>query len=148
MAALHQARNAAGEIAREDLPLDGESGWWRSEIEKRLDAANDAVDDVLAKQARIHLLFGDQSPAGIAATGVATQLRKVTMALDHRPDSIRDHKYLSIYAQNFTGTREQHEKFNQAALAAIRKSWWDRFRPERVRAVRTPVRPQRKKTAD
>jgi hypothetical protein len=141
--ALHQARNAAGEIVRdEDLPLDDDAGWWRSEIKTQLDAANEAVDDVLAKQARIHLLFGDQSSAGIAAAGVATQLRKVTMALDHRPDSIRDREYLGIYARYFTGTREQHEKFNQAALAAIRQSWWDRFRVKGTRTVQTPVEPR------
>jgi hypothetical protein len=148
ISALHQARNAAGEIKKDDTSLDDETGWWRSEIKTSLDAANQAVDDVLARQARIHLLFGDQSPAGIAASGVASQLRNMLMALDHRPDSIRDREAMSMYSRNFNRTIEQHEKFNRAALAALRQSWWDRFRPERARKVPTPVPPESKKTAD
>lgn len=81
------------------------------------------MDDVLAKQARVHLVFGDDTPAGLAATGVASQLRNLLSALEHRPDSIRDHDAMSMYSRNFTGTLEQHEKFTRAARADLT---WDR----------------------
>jgi hypothetical protein len=93
IAALQHARNAAGEIKKDDAPLDDETGWFRAEIRAYLDKANQAVDDALAKQARVHLLFGDESPAGIATTGVVSQLRNMLMALDHRhvqPELHRD----------------------------------------------------------
>ncbi len=77
--ALQQARFAAGEVLKDETtPLSDERGF-RPEIQAHLDKANEAVDDVLAKQARIHLLFGDQSPAGIAASGVESQLRGLLM---------------------------------------------------------------------
>jgi hypothetical protein len=98
----------------------------RKEIQTCLDAANDAVNEVLARQARIYL-FGDESPAGIAAAGVASHLRSVMFALEHRPDSIRDHDAMSRYDQNVTRTREQHEKFNRAARGACTETRWGRF---------------------
>jgi hypothetical protein len=128
IAALQQARNAAGEIKKDDSPLDDDSGWFRSDIKALLDAASGAVDDVLAKQARVHLLFGDQSPAGIAATGVASQLRNMMSALERRPDSIRGNQAMSMYSRNFDGTLQQHEGFNRAALASLRETWRDRLR--------------------
>src|SRR6476620_10273469 len=46
--ALQQARNAAGEIKRDEQPLDDENtGWFRAELKSYLDAANKAVDDTL-----------------------------------------------------------------------------------------------------
>jgi hypothetical protein len=92
------------------------------------DTANQAVDEVLAKQARVHLLFGDLTPAGISAAGVTSQFRNVLMALEHRPDSIRDHDAMSSYSRNFSRTLEQHETFNRAARTALTKTWWQRFR--------------------
>jgi hypothetical protein len=126
--ALQIARNAAGEIKKDDSPLDDETNWFRQDIKTYLDAANQAVDDVLGKRARLHLLFGDDSDAGIAATGVTSQLRNMLSALEHRPDSIRDHEAMSMYSRNFDGTIEQHEKFNRAARAALTETWWKRVR--------------------
>ena len=131
IAALQQARNAAGEIKKDDAPLDDDTGWFRAEIKSHLDAANQAVDDVFAKQARVHLLFADESPASIAAAGTTAHLQKVMFALDHRPDSIRDHGAMLTYGRNFTGVQEEHEKFNVAALVAIEQTWWTRFRERR-----------------
>src|ERR1044072_5576652 len=51
IAALQQARNAAGEIRRTEGPLDDTTGWFKAEIKTSLDAANDAVDEVFATQA-------------------------------------------------------------------------------------------------
>lgn len=124
--ALQTARNAAGEIKKDEAPLDDETDWFRQDIKTQLDAANQAVDDVIGKRARVHLLFGDQSPAGIAATGVTSQLRNMLSALEHRPDSIRDHEAMSMYSRNFDGTLEQHERFNRAARAALTETWWKR----------------------
>lgn len=116
------------EIKKDDVPLDDDTGWFRPEIQTRLDTANQAVDGVLAKQARIHLLYGDQTPAGIAAAGVTAQLRSVLMALEHRPDSIRDREAMSSYSRNFSRFLEQHESFNRAALMALKQAWWHRLR--------------------
>jgi hypothetical protein len=91
------------------------------------DTANQAVDEVLAKQARVHLLFGDLTPAGISAAGVTSQFRNVLMALEHRPDSIRDHDEMSRYSRNFNGAREQHEEFNRTARDAFTETWWERL---------------------
>lgn len=130
--ALQEARIAAGEIKKDNQPLvDEDTGWYRDEIKTHLDAANQAVDDVLANQARVHLLFGDRSSAGVAATGIGTQLRNLGGTLEQRPDSIRDHDTMSAYSRYFDGTREQHEKFNRAALAALNQTWWHRFRERR-----------------
>lgn len=128
ISALQQARNAAGEIRKDDTPLDDDTGWFRPEIRNLLDAANQVVDDVLAKQARVHLLYGDQSPAGIAAAGVTSQLRNVLMALEHRPDSIRGHEGMSMYSRSFSRVLEEHEGFNRAALTVLQQTWSDRFR--------------------
>ena len=53
------------------------------------------------------------------------------MALEHRPDSVRDCEHLSRYSRNFTSTLEQHEKFNRAALVALEQTWWHRFQERR-----------------
>jgi hypothetical protein len=59
VAALQAARNVAGEIRNRDAPiLDAATGRFTAEIQKQFDDVNDAVNDVLAKQARVHLLFG------------------------------------------------------------------------------------------
>ena len=130
IAALQQARIVAGEVKNPATPIwDGMN--FEPEIQAHLDKANGAADEVLAKQARVHLLFGDQSPTGIAAAGVTSQLRNMQMALEHRPDSIRDRDAMSRYSQNFSRTLEQHERFNLAALVALQQTWWDRFRERR-----------------
>jgi hypothetical protein len=137
LAALSRARIAAGEIKKNADPLDDESGWWRQDIRVHLDAANEAVDEVLAKQARVHLLFGDQSPTGVAATAVGTRLRNLGGTLEQRPDSIRDHNTMSAYSRYFDQTRAEHERFNRAALAALKETWWQRLR-ERWRKPKQP----------
>jgi hypothetical protein len=108
--------------------FDDETRWFKKEIATYLDAANQAVDDVLTRQARVHLLFGDESLPGIAATGVTSQLRNMLLALEQGPESIRDHETMSMYSRNFTGTVEQHETFNRAARAALTETWWEWLR--------------------
>lgn len=49
------------------------------------------------------------------------------MALETRPDSIRDRKVRAIYSQSWSEAQEQHVKFNSAALAALQETWWDRL---------------------
>jgi hypothetical protein len=127
--ALHELRSAAGEIRKDDAPLDDpKTRWFRQEIRARLDAANQAVDDALARRARIDLLFGHTSPVAAAATAVTSQLRNMMSALDSRPDSVRDHDAMSEYSRGFEAAQKQHEQFNRAALAALNKTWWHRFR--------------------
>jgi len=126
--ALQQTRDVAGKIEDPTTPLrDPGSGFFGAEISTRLDAANQAVDDVFAKQARVHLLFADSSPATVASLGVLAHLRNMLMALESRPDSIRNNTVRAIYSANFSGTQEQHVKFNQAALVALQETWWDRL---------------------
>jgi hypothetical protein len=126
--ALQKTRDAAGRILDAERPLVDHAGRFKPEIQAELDAANGAVDDVFAKQARVHLLFGDQTPASIAGAGATAHLRNMLMALEHRPDSIHNHAPLVTYSRNFTGTQEQHEKFNLAALVVLQQTWWDRLR--------------------
>jgi hypothetical protein len=126
--ALQKARNAAGRIREDKSPLVDPTGRFKPDIQSELDAANDAVDDLFAKQARIHLLFGDESPASIAGAGTTAHLRNILMALEHRPDSIHNHGALLMYSRNFTGTQDLHEKFNLAALVVLQETWWDRVR--------------------
>jgi hypothetical protein len=126
--ALQRVRDAAGEVMDAKGPLVEESGSFKAEIKTHLDAANQALDDAFAKQARVHLLFADWSPATIAAAGAMAHLRNMLMALEHRPDSIHNHAAMLTYSRNFSGTQEQHEKFNMAALTALQQTWWDRLR--------------------
>jgi hypothetical protein len=131
--ALQQTRDVAGMIMEDKTPLLDETGSFKAKIKAQLDAPNKAVDDVFAKEARVHLLFADQSSASIAAAGATAQLRNMLMALEHRPNSIHDHGAQLMYSRNFSGTQEQHQKFNTAALVAIEQTWWDRFRERRRR---------------
>jgi hypothetical protein len=85
-------------------------------------------DDVFAKQARVHFLFADSSPATMASVGVTAHLRNMLMALENPGTSIRDRTVMAIYSRNVSGTQEQHVKFNQAALVALQQTWWDRLR--------------------
>jgi integrase len=50
-------------------------GAFRPELQRVLDVTNDAVDEVLAIRARVHLLFGDQTPVGVEATAIGGCLR-------------------------------------------------------------------------
>lgn len=43
-----------------------------------------------------------------------------------------------MYSRNFSGTQEQHAKFNVAALVAIEQTWWGRFRARRRRRESVP----------
>jgi hypothetical protein len=141
ISALQQARIAAGEVKKDPSRPLGDGTNFTPEIQAHLDKANGAVDEVLAKQARVHLLFGDQSPAGLAAAGVTSQLRNMLMALEHRPDSIRDPDEMSRYSRNFTSTLEQHERFNLAALVVLQQTSWDRFRERRRLRKRISEKP-------
>jgi hypothetical protein len=123
--ALQQIRDTASEIKQFNGPLVA-SGSFKPEIKTLLDQANKAVDDVFAKQAGVHLLFADESAATVASVGVTAHLRNMLMALDQHPDSINNHMQMSLYSRNFSGTQEEHVKFNQAALA-LQETWWDRL---------------------
>jgi hypothetical protein len=125
--ALQQARAVAGEIIDPRTPLLNEKNAFTAKTKARLDEVNKTVDDVFAKQARVHLLFADSSPATIASVGLTEHLRNMLMALENPPDSIRDNKVRAIYSRNFSGAQEQHVKFNSAALAALQETWWDRL---------------------
>jgi hypothetical protein len=129
--AVTKARLAAGEVLRDRaVPIvDPGTGDMRPEIRAALDAASQAVDDVVAQQARVHLLFGSQSPAGKSATGIGESLRLINGALDHEPDSIRDYDEFRAYSVAWKRTHEGHQEFAEAAFAAIqetRSRWWRR----------------------
>jgi hypothetical protein len=64
----------------------------------------------------------------MASVGVTAHLRNMLMALENPGTSIRDRTVMAIYSRNFSGTQEQHVKFNQAALVALQQTWWDRLR--------------------
>jgi uncharacterized protein YoxC len=149
-------RFTAGEVLKDKTTPLGDERGFRPEIQKHLDKANEAVDDVHSKQARVHLLFGDLTRAGLAANNTTTDLNSMMMALDHRPDSLRDSEQMSRYSESFTSSQQQHEQFNRAARVAIDQSSWNRFlerlvlrrelrevEPGRARAVPTSVPPRR-----
>lgn len=124
MRALQQARNAAGTILKDKVPLlDPQTNWYREEIHAAVDALNDEISSTFARLGRVHLLFGDDTPTGIAASGVAERLRIMTIPIDRRPDSLRDHESMSDYSKAFDRVLELHASFNRAARSAITASW-------------------------
>lgn len=77
---------------------------------------------------RVHLLFGDLSPTGIAGTAIEHHLRLVYSSITVRPVSLRDHDVFARYSRNFEASRAEMEAFNRAALDALRDT-----SPRRVR---------------
>ena len=74
--AIQQMYVASLEIRK--APLDQ---GYSQEIRTHLDKVSEAVDDTAAKQARINLLFGYDSPAGEAASNAVTWLRSTKLSL-------------------------------------------------------------------
>jgi hypothetical protein len=80
--ALHAARNSSGEIldlGKDDL-VDPELEW-DVVVKDAFTHVGEAVDDAQARSARVHLLFGQDSLPGIAATEIITRLRNVELAM-------------------------------------------------------------------
>jgi hypothetical protein len=127
LAALTTARNATGAVLRDSTPLLDEGGYWREDIQTAFDAANEAVDLVLAKEARVHLLFGDETPAGVADTAIGQHLRNLVATLEQR-ESLRAHGAGSEYSKYFARTQTDHKVFNRVALTALTETWWQRLR--------------------
>jgi hypothetical protein len=133
-AALQQMYVAANEIRREielgrkgsgkrskATPVGEERGF-SPEIQAHLHKVDEAVDDAAAKQARIFLLFGNESPAGEAATHTMGHLRGAKWLLRDLEQTVRfDETHSSAYAQ--------HQRFNRVALEAIERSFpsWHRY---------------------
>ena len=118
--ALQQAHDSAGEIRRDATPLiDPGTNHFSPEAQRYLDAMNDAVGAVLAKRARVDLLFGAKSDAGLAASGVVENLRSMGSALDRLPESVRDRDTFSEYGTHFQGAFTQHGRFNDSARDAL-----------------------------
>jgi hypothetical protein len=121
--ALFKARSATGPLLEnEDVQLIEPSGSFRPDIQTVLDDVSSAVDEVLARRARVNLLFGDQAPAGKAASSVVSSLRNIMSALEDWPNSIREHEERRMYERNFEELIQHHEAFNRAALAALKET--------------------------
>jgi hypothetical protein len=135
---LQQVREVASEIKGAKEPLvDGMPPSFKPEIKTLLDQANKAVDDVFAKQARVHLLFGDESRTTIASVGCLRTYgtcdgARSTSRLDN------DHAQMVLYSRNFSGAQEQSERFNSAALVQIEETWFDRPWRRWSRRIRLP----------
>lgn len=129
VAALSRMRSTAGEVSRAPrFPLvDRETESYTDAFQTELDEVNDAVADTLEKLARVHLLFGDLSHTGRTATAIVDHLRNMDMALNHRPDSIRNPDERVQYNENTERAVVNHGDFNRAALRALRDSNPKRF---------------------
>ena len=136
-------RIAAGEVLkdRERSLLDAETGWFRHDVGDLLNVANSAVDAVLAKRARVHLLFGSSSHAGGSATAIGNRLRNIEATLERRPDSIRDREAFGEYSGEWDRVVEHHADFTGSVLAALRDS-----RTRRVRLWLARVIPRLNRT--
>ena len=129
VAALSRMRNTAGEVIGappQSLVRAGTKSYTVA-FEKELDEVNNAVADALEKLARVHLLFGDLSNTGRTATVLVDHLRNMDMALNHRPDSIRNADERVLYDENTQQALVNHGDFNRAALRALRDSNPKRF---------------------
>jgi hypothetical protein len=129
VSALQQMRNTAGEITRAPRrPLiDPQTELYTDAFQTELDKVNDAVAGMFEKLARVHLLFGDLSDTGRTATAIAAHLENMDMALNHRPDSIRNYDELARYQRNTRQAVVNHGDFNRAALRALRDTSPRRF---------------------
>jgi len=114
---LQRMRTAAGVMKRSaPAPLvDPETELFLAQFETELDDVNAEMDAMIVKQARVHLLFDDLNEAGIAATAIVTHLRNMDMALNTRPDSVRDHNAMAQYSRNWERTVDATTAFNRAA---------------------------------
>ena len=137
-AAIQQMYVAETEIRRAGT---GETGGKRSKskpfreerrfspaIRAHLDKVDQAVDDTAAKQARITLLFGDESLAGDAANRTVSFLRSTKL-------SLLDPEQMSSFDQSHLGAFANYQRFNSVALEAIERSFpsWHRHRERRQR---------------
>jgi hypothetical protein len=109
VAAIHATRNAADQINELDAAeafgevlIEG-SGNWKPAVKEALQRAGAAVDDTQLRSARVHLLFGDESEAGVAATEIITRLRNIELALRDWPHSITQQPGRAQYDRNFEG---------------------------------------------
>lgn len=100
--------------------VDPATGWYTAEFETKINVVNADIDEVLAKQTRVHPLLGDLSPAGISVTAIEHHLRLMDSSLTTRPTSLRDNGVRVRYSRNFTRVQEEQEAFNRAALDALR----------------------------
>jgi hypothetical protein len=119
VAALNVARNSFGEI----LVLSGEgpyveSDTIRSEIQEAIDRLGLAVAEAQARQARVRLLFGDESAAGLAAAEMITSLRDIELTIHQWP-------YLSTedFERDHDTVLSAQAKFNRSALQQLRGTW-------------------------
>jgi H+/Cl- antiporter ClcA len=90
VAALQDAASAESKIIN-DLPTDllTATGEWLPEIQEIKMELHALVNDAQARQARVHLLFGEERPAGLSATEIVTRLRNLELAIAGWPKSVK-----------------------------------------------------------
>lgn len=122
VAARQRMRTAAGEVLRRPRSpfIDPATDWYTSDFERELNEVNALIDDAIAKSARIYLLFGDRSEAGVDATAMVEHLQGMDMALNERPDSLRNTDAMAKYSLKHERGTTSQEAFNRAARLAIR----------------------------
>jgi hypothetical protein len=129
VAAIEIRRDRTGEKGKHSKakPLTDERRL-NPEIQAHLDKASQAVDETAAKQARITLLFGDESLTGDAASRTVSWLRSAKLSLS-------DPEQMSSFDQSHLGAFANYQRFNSVALQAIERSFpsWHRYRERRSR---------------
>jgi hypothetical protein len=125
VAALHVARNSFGEI----LMLAGEGAHYVEsdpiwpEIKEAIDRVRLAVNEAQARQARVHLLFGHESAAGLAAAEIITRLRNVELAVLEWPYSSSDAGAMGQYRRNYDAVLNAQAEFSRAVLQQLLDTW-------------------------
>ena len=104
---------------------------YSQEIQAHVDKLSESVDDAAAKQARINLLFGYDSPAGEAANSAVTWLRSAKLSLS-------DPEQMGSFDNGHRNAFVYYMQFNQVALEAIERSFpsWHRYWAGRRRRKR------------
>jgi len=127
VSALHTARNTSGDILYTGKNGLADGGEWLPEIREAFDRVGVAVDEAQAREARVHLLFRDETPAGLAAAEIITRLRNVELALRKRPYSLHEASAMSTYSRNYSAVVSAQAEFSRAALQQLRDTSPQRF---------------------
>jgi hypothetical protein len=138
VAAIEIRRDGTGERAekRSKAKQLGDERRFSPTIQAHLDRVDEAVDDTAAKQARITLLFGDESLAGDAANRTVSFLRSAKLSLGDPEQmskstepSLGDPEQMSSFDRSHLGAFANYQRFNSVALEAIERSFpsWHRY---------------------
>jgi hypothetical protein len=125
--ALQAARHSTNAIlAQDEEQLTDNELNWAPEAEEAFATFDRPVDDVQARLARVHLLFGQHTPAGEAATEILKQLRSIEREIHDPPYSVHEKVVYSRYRKHYGIAVTAHDTFGAEALRQLRDTWLSR----------------------